>query len=56
MKRNEFKLEFKCEKCGAPQPKNEKESTENWNVYDCNQTCKCGGRFARFFNGEKISE
>ena len=28
------KIEFKCDKCGKPQPKNEKQSNQNWNVYD----------------------
>lgn len=51
-----IKMEFKCDKCGKPQPKNEKESNENWNVYDSNQMCECGGKFARYFDGRKISD
>ena len=34
-----------CKNCGKLQNKNEKESTHNWNVYDTNVTCECGGRF-----------
>lgn len=34
-----------CEKCGKLQPKNEEKSNENWNVYDCNVKCECGGKF-----------
>lgn len=50
-----IKMEFKCEKCGKSQPRNEKESNENWDVYDSNQKCECGGEFARFINGRRIS-
>lgn len=45
-------IEFKCDKCGKPQPKNEKESNENWNVYDCNVVCECGGKFRMHFDGK----
>ena len=45
------KIEFKCDKCGKPQPKNEKQSNHNWNVYDCNQKCECGGTFKMHFDG-----
>lgn len=48
------KMEFKCENCGKPQPKNEKESNENWNVYDRNQKCECGGKFIMYLDGEKV--
>lgn len=48
------KIEFKCEKCGKPQPKNEKELNNNWNVYDCNQKCECGGKFAMYVDGKKL--
>ena len=47
-------IEFRCEKCGKPQPKNEEQSNENWNVYDCNQKCECGGKFCMFIDGHKI--
>lgn len=29
------KIEMKCEKCGKPQPKDDKQSNENWSVFDC---------------------
>lgn len=48
-----IKMEFKCEKCGKPQIRNEKESNENWNVFDCNQKCECGGKFVAYINGQK---
>lgn len=39
------KMIMVCEKCGKPQARNEKESNENWDVYDCNVKCECGGKF-----------
>lgn len=48
-----IEMEFKCEKCGKPQPRNEKESSKNWNSYDCNQVCECGGKFVMYVNGQK---
>lgn len=48
------KIEFKCNKCGKPQPKNEKESNHNWNVYDQNQKCECGGTFKMHFDGKSV--
>lgn len=48
-----LKIEFKCENCGNPQPKDEKQSNENWNVFSCNQKCKCGGKFVMYVNGHK---
>ena len=35
-----------CRRCGKLQKKNEKESNANWNVYDINVICECGGNFA----------
>lgn len=37
-----------CEKCGALQKPDEKESNENWNVYP-NIPCECGGKFVTRF-------
>lgn len=48
-KRPKIKMLRLCESCGKPQQKNEKESNENWNVYDCNQKCDCGGKFVTSF-------
>lgn len=48
------KVEFKCDKCGKPQPKNEEQSSENFDVFDCNQKCECGGKFIMFMDGHKI--
>ncbi len=49
-------IEFKCDKCGKPQPKNEAKSNHNWNVYEHNQKCECGGTFKMCFNGIPLSE
>ena len=46
------RIEFKCDKCGKLQPKNEKKSNHNWNVYDSNQKCECGGTFKMHFDGK----
>lgn len=48
------KMEMKCEKCGKPQPKNEKQSNKNWSVFDCNQICECDGKFVMYIDGQKI--
>lgn len=48
------KFESKCEKCGKPQPKDEKQSNKNWNVFDCNAKCECGGKFATYIDGRKM--
>ena len=50
------KIEFKCNKCGKPQPKNVEKSNENWNVFDCNKKCDCGGKFVMFFGGEPLNK
>lgn len=43
----------KCEKCGKLQEKNKKESNKNWNVYDCNVKCECGGAYVTDFVAEE---
>ena len=48
------KIEFKCENCGKPQQKNEKQSNKNWSVFDCKQKCECGGKFVMYMNGQKV--
>lgn len=53
MKRKNL-VEFRCNKCGAHQPKNAEKSNENWNVFDCNQKCKCGGEFVMWIGGELL--
>lgn len=34
-----------CELCGRLQEKDEKQSNENWNVYNPKAKCECGGKF-----------
>ncbi len=48
------KIEFKREKCGKPQLKDEKQSNENWSVFHCDQKCECGGKFVMYANGQKV--
>lgn len=48
------KFERKCEKCGRQQSKDKKLSNNNWNVFDNNERCECGGRFVTFIDGQKI--
>lgn len=48
------RMEMKCDKCGNPQSKNKEKSNENWNVFDCNQKCGCGGKFVMYINGQKL--
>lgn len=40
-----IEIVFKCDKCGADQPKDEKQSNENWQVFTVGEKCKCGGEF-----------
>ena len=54
MKHKKPEIEFRCEKCGALQPRNESRSSENWNVFDCKQKCKCGGNFVMYFDGDPL--
>lgn len=49
-----IKMESKCARCGKTQPKNEEQSNKNFDVFDCNQKCKCGGRFVMYVNGQKV--
>ena len=48
------KMEIKCEKCGKPQQKNAKKSNNSWSAFDCNQKCKCGGKFVMFIDGKRL--
>ncbi len=48
------KFERKCEKCGKPQPKDERQSNHNWDVFDDNAKCECGGKFATYIDGQKL--
>lgn len=48
------KIEMKCEKCGKPQGKDDKRSTENFDVFDCKQKCSCGGKYVMYIDGQKI--
>lgn len=43
-----------CKLCGRLQKKDEKQSNENWNVYDLKAKCECGGKFE--FMDEKDAE
>lgn len=54
-KKQALKMEFKCENCGKSQPKNNEKSNENWNVYDRNQKCECGGKFIAYVNGQRLN-
>ena len=48
-KKKQPKIIFVCEKCGKPQKPDTKQSTENWNVFDCHERCECGGKFVMKF-------
>ena len=56
MAKRKNNIEFKCESCEKPQPINKEQSNANWNYYDCNVKCKCGGKFVMFLNGEKVGK
>lgn len=45
MRKPMIEIVFKCDKCGADQPKDEKQSNENWQVFTVGEKCKCGGEF-----------
>ncbi len=40
--KKDVEMWFGCKKCGYIAEKNEKQSNENWNVYDCKPCPKCG--------------
>ena len=44
-KRKSVKMLNVCNECGKLQPKNQEKSNENFDVYDCNVKCDCGGDF-----------
>jgi predicted RNA-binding Zn-ribbon protein involved in translation (DUF1610 family) len=48
-------VEFKCNKCGKAQPRNDEKSNKNWSVFDCKQVCECGGKFVVWINGKPLS-
>ena len=47
-------IEMKCEKCGKLQNKSEKQSNENWNAFNTDERCECGGKFCMFIDGKKV--
>ncbi len=55
MKLKKNPIEFRCDKCGAYQPKNEEKSNGNWNVYDSHQKCACGGTFVMWYDGKPLN-
>lgn len=55
MAKRKVNLEMLCDKCGKPQTINKEKSNQNWDVYDTNVTCKCGGKFVMHINGEPIN-
>ncbi len=38
-------INFKCEKCGKSQKKDDKKSNKNLKVFKANEKCECGGKF-----------
>lgn len=53
-KKNKYpKMIRYCEKCGALQKPDEKKSNENWEVFDCNVKCECGGKFVTRYEIEE---
>ena len=49
-----IKYEFKCNKCGKPQQKDEKQSSNNFDVFPCNAKCECGGTFQCYMDGNML--
>lgn len=46
-----MKFEMLCDKCGKPQSKDKSKSNKNWDVFNCNVKCECGGTFKMAVNG-----
>jgi len=44
-KQTKIEIRFKCNQCGKDQPKDEKQSNQNWSVYPVDAKCECGGTF-----------
>ena len=47
-------IEFKCNKCGKLQQKNDDSSNDNFDIFDCDKKCECGGIFSMFINGQEV--
>jgi hypothetical protein len=48
-------LRFECDKCGKPQPRDESQSNQNWEVFRAGEQCECGGTF-KMVVGENQTE
>lgn len=46
-------ISFRCEKCGKPQEPDKKQSTGNFEVFDCHEKCECGGKLVMYLGNEK---
>jgi DNA-directed RNA polymerase subunit RPC12/RpoP len=45
MKKKKIKMEYLCGKCGKTQLPVEEKSTKNWEYFDCQEKCECGGSY-----------
>lgn len=52
-KKQKIEISFRCEKCGKPQEPDKKQSTGNFEVFDCHEKCECGGKFVMCLGNEK---
>lgn len=55
MKRNEIDTQPVCDKCGVKQEPDASKSNSNWQVFDCHERCKCGGKFVPRFLLNKMN-
>lgn len=50
MNKKDVNIDPVCLNCGKKQERDEKDSNENWNVYDAKAVCECGGQFKPQFH------
>lgn len=55
MAKRTVNLEMLCDKCGKPQQMDKEKSNANWDVYNANAVCECGGTFVMYIDGKPIN-
>lgn len=55
-KKQKVKILSRCEKCGKPQEPDKEQSTELFEVFDCNGICDCGGKFIMRIDEDDMDE
>jgi hypothetical protein len=54
-KKQKVLISSRCEKCGKSQESSKEQSTVLFEVFDCHENCKCGGKFIMCIDEEKMN-